>query len=459
MKKTLLVLSAALSIAGSSQAQVIKNGGLESWQTLMVDNPTGWNTSNRESGKSGVLTTSKSTDSHGGSSAIKIETKLVGSDLKFGYFTNTEGDPTSGEGGVPYSQRPTAITGWYKSDIAAGDSAIVLVVFKKAGVPLSMDVFQLYGVHSAYTQFSFPISLAVDPDSVILAFASSNAISEIGVSAGSTVTIDDVAFTGPSVTQPVPGGDFESWLTASYNTLDDWFTYGDDVAGIARTSDSYKGSYALVLTTEAGGGGGQAYGSGITNVDFDGPSMSGVPYDHASDTLVFWYKYTPQGSDSAMASVSLSKNGSGIGGSFIRLPAAATYTKVIMPLNPMMTPDSMSINIASSMNGGGQQPVEGSMLWIDEIQLTSAPLNTGLKTIFRADSRLSVYPNPFADQIELTLEGYSGDIHYTLNDITGKVVAAGKGNTIATGELGKGIYFVTVSDGTEVLAVKKIVKQ
>jgi len=460
MKRTLLTLAAAISIAGSSQAQVIANGGLESWQTVQTDNPTGWVTSNREGGLfSGVITTSKSTDSHGGSSAIKIETKVDGTDLRFGYFTNSDGDPLAGEGGVPYSQRPTHITGWYKSNIVAGDSAIVLVIFKKAGTVVSMDMFKLYGVHSSYTQFSFPLTLAVDPDSVIIAAASSNAITEVGVAAGSTITVDDLAFSGTSITQPIPGGDFESWLTASYNYLNDWFTYGDDAAGVARTSDSYKGDYALVLTTEAGGGGGTAYGSGITNADYDGPSMSGVPYNHANDTLVFWYKYTPQGNDSAMASVSLNKNGSPVGGSFIRLPAAASYTKVVMPLTPMMTPDSIRIDIASSINGGGNTPVEGSMLWVDEIQLTSQPLTTGVRNIFRADSRLSVYPNPFADRIELTLEEYTGDIQYTLNDITGKIVAAGKGNTIATSELGKGIYFITVSDGNEVLAVKKIVKQ
>jgi hypothetical protein len=461
MKRTLLTLTAAISIASSATSQVIQNGGMESWLTVETSEPSGWFTSNREGGPvTGVVTSTKSTDSHGGASAIKLESKMAGGELMFGFFVNTDGDPIEGQGGVPYSQRPTHITGWYKSDIVAGDSAIVLVIFKKAGAVVSQDVFTLTGVHSAYTQFSFALTLSVDPDSVIIAAASSNAISEIGAAAGSTVTIDDLAFSGPGITQPIPGGDFETWLATSSHFIEDWNTYGDP-GGVARTAGSYKGDYAALLTT-MGNGMGEAYGSGITNGQTNnGPIMGGKPYNHAIDTLVFWYKYTPQGNDSAMAFVSLSKNGAQVGGSFIKLGAAATYTKVIMPLSPMMTPDTISINIASSMNGGspGTEPVEGSMLWVDEVQLTSEPLNTGLRNIFRSDKNLSVYPNPFAESIELNLEGHSGELSYTLNDITGKIVASGKGNTIATGELGRGIYFVTVGDGTQVLAVKKIVKE
>jgi hypothetical protein len=456
MKKGLLTICASLCLAGGVAAQTIANGAMESWQTILVDNPNGWFTSSGEQ-ETMEPTTTKSTDAHGGTGAIRIETKSINGDLKFGFFTNSDGDPTAGEGGTPYSQKPTHITGYYKSGVVAGDSAIVLAIFKKAGAIVSMDVFHLFGTHSAYTQFSFPLSLMVVPDSVILAVASSNALTEQGVAAGSYVIIDDLAFSGPGITQPIPGGDFESWLTVSRNTIEDWYINGDRQA-VERTNDNYKGTYAISFET-VDVGGGNVFGTGISNADWDAGKGAGVPFTRMVDTLVFWYKYTPQGTDSAMAAVSVSKNGMGVAGAFMRLPAAATYTRVEMPLSAMNAPDSIRIDFSSSLNGLGHSPVAGSKLWIDEVQFTSEPLNTGVKNIFGRSRDLSVYPNPCNESVQILFEGKPSEFSYSLNDITGKQVVSGKGSTIATEQLHKGIYFVTINNGTQVLAVKKLVKE
>lgn len=459
MKKSLLSFAAMACIAGSIQAQIIVNGGMELWQSISVDQPNGWITSNTQQGNgSPLITASKTSDSHGGTGAIRLETKANGSEMEVGFFSNAE-NPLSGIGGVPYSQKPANITGYYKSNIATGDSAIVLVVFKKSGVVVSQDAFKLYGTHNTYTLFSFPLSLAVTPDSVIIAAASSNALDEVGVASGSTITIDDLAFTGTGITQPIPGGDFESWLSFVINNLESWGHYG---SAPAKTADSYKGNYAAILET-VDFGDSNVFGSGLVNGQINGSGpLPGVPYNHAVDTLVFYYKYVPGtgGNDSAVASVLLTKNGMPVGGTLVNLGAAATYTRIALTLIASNTPDSMQINIASSMNGGSQPPVAGSKLWVDEIQLTSEPLNTGIRNIFKSTADLEVYPNPFAEMIWISLPGNAAtELSYTLNDITGKVIVSGKGNTIYTDQLTKGIYFITVANSSEIIAVKKVVKQ
>ena len=130
MKKQLLTAIAVMGITAAANAQVFPNGAMENWQTLNIDEPNSWYTSNREWRLvDGQLTATKSTDGRSGF-AIKLETRVDSfGDTAFAYFSNTDGDPTAGEGGQPFSQIAQNMTGYYKSNIAPGDSAIMLVFF------------------------------------------------------------------------------------------------------------------------------------------------------------------------------------------------------------------------------------------------------------------------------------------------------------------------------------------
>lgn len=66
------------------------------------------------------------------------------------------------------------------------------------------------------------------------------------------------------------------------------------------------------------------------------------------------------------------------------------------------------------------------------------------------------YPNPFTNQINID---YDKPFEYQITDYTGRVVLSGKTDkTIATGELAKGCYLITIKN-EEVFSTKKIVKQ
>jgi len=90
--------------------------------------------------------------------------------------------------------------------------------------------------------------------------------------------------------------------------------------------------------------------------------------------------------------------------------------------------------------------------------LASTPLNIGLKNIFKNSASIGLYPNPTSN-ITVIQVNNTVKISYELNDITGKVRLTGAGNEINMISLYNGIYFVTVKNGTEVIAIKKLIKQ
>ena len=337
MNKQLLTM-AFIAASGAAYAQVIPNGNFEDWSTQSYDEPNTWFTSNREA--PGLNSVSKVTGFSG--SAIKIETKADPNnqgDFIGGFISNTEGDPTEGQGGVPFSQQPTAITGKIMANMVGNDTALLLVVFKKNGTVTSMNVFKLSGKNqTTFTDFSFPISLSAAPDSVVIACASSNLIAETGIEVGSSITIDNLAFTGPGVTQTIPNGTFDQWTTITTNMLADWDYFNNDA--LTRVTVKYKGTYALKMETKDFGDGNVGPGF-ISN----GNNNSGLPYTNTVDTLIGWYKYSTPGNDSGSVSISLSKNGIGIGGAFKVLNPTATYTYFEMPIFTMSAPDSLRISI------------------------------------------------------------------------------------------------------------------
>ncbi len=429
-----------------TKAQTITNGDFESWRAETVEKANGWFDSNREALQFlGQANVTRVPDASTGS-AIRLETTGMGMDTLFGFFSNTEGDPTAGDGGFPYSDKPTSITGSYKSNLVVGDSAIVLVVFKKAGVVISMNFYKLGGVHNTFTNFSFPIDLAVNPDSVVIAAASSDAITGIGIGVGSTITFDNLAFAGPGVTQAIPNGNFEAWSSITTNFLNSWSYFG---TGVTKSTDKYQGNFAASLQTLSD--------NGFTNPGYisvgDG-NNNGIPYSYAgSDTLVFHYKYTPASADTAAVFLTLTKGGNMIGGGFQEIYASSNYVKVELPFfNNGQAPDSISISFMSSSNFHPNR-IPGSTLILDAVQLVSSPIS-GVSNSKRI-SKGWAYPNPTTDEMRIVVqkEGQSV-LTVEIFDVLGNFISSVQQNAntgkniikISTKELQGGSYFYRLTD-------------
>lgn len=459
--KTKLLLSVALLLSAtlSSMAQDIKNGSFENWSVTAIDNPDGWVTSNTEQGGNVSEIVIKKVTGQSGS-AIQLITETTSTDTIFGFFNLSQGDPTEGEGGKPYSQKPDSITGYYKCDLKAGDSAILIVIFKKNGAVISTDIFKFTGTKTNFTRFAYKLSLSATPDSMIIAGASSNVIANMGVKPGSTITFDELAFKGTGITQTIPNGNFDSWTTDTLAKAEDWFGAG---LGLTRTNDAYKGNYATLLTSQDYGNG-FVSGAIISNSDLSqqgiGP-RGGMAYSSLNDTLVFYYKYSPSGTDTASVGFTLYKNGNIIGGNGVNLFPTATYSRVEVPIIAGSAPDTMVLVFVSS-NFPNEPTNAGSKLYIDEVQLKSQPLNTGIFTKAKNNMGITAYPNPVADKLTIELNN-AGNNTVQITDLLGRVITQQNNINnylqLDTQNWPQGVYLITITTDTGWVSSGKVIKK
>lgn len=468
MRKLLLILSFFV-LAEYAIAQDCPNGDFENWVSHPYNVPdSNWFTSNTQSLSQADTLTVWKVAGHSGQ-AIHLQTAIIGTDTLQAYVINTAGDPKSGSGGMPYTQQPTSITGYYRYNMVANDSALMIIEFKKAGVVISATQFTFRNVSgslSTFTAFSFPLNtIPTAPDSVIIGIASSN-LEGKGIQSGSWLEIDELAFSGTGITESIAGGSFDSWTAQSVDVPSDWATeaHGGNGTGVSKSTDHRAGSYSVQLTTQPGRGGGGGSGNNvevaqITTGNFSpnsGP-RGGLPYTRNSDTISGYYKYAPSGADTGMLMVMLSASGATVGGANHFFNAASAWTYFEMPFNTSTTPDSIRIDIQS---GSWNALTSGSILKIDYLQLKSQPL-LAVNDLKAAANKVLAYPNPANDIFNLRFDKMpAGPVNVKLYDIMGRVIdshnytATPSVISFQVGYLPTGMYFYEVSNNGNIIRDK-----
>jgi hypothetical protein len=367
MKKKLLLLFSVcgLSVVTSiAQTNPIPNGNFESWTSSNFNTPQNFiESSNSQAFSVGLpFNVIKTTDKYQGSYAIQLTTETAGSDTLFAYIVNdtADGDPNDWHGGFPYTQTPTGVQGYYKSNIPVGDSALFIVAFSNAGTNIGTYIVKFAGTQASYTTFSLTFSPALPsaPDSVMIAITSSNVFANTAVN-GSTITLDNISFTGVGSQPALFDGNFENWQNTIVNKPNDWFLQNDGGSstsgGAYKTTDAYKGSYAIELITYEGDNDGSPVSrAGVIstgwypNCDSNCTEQGGYPFSNQVDTLAFYYKYVPVNSDSAQVSLNFKKNDTSITFGVKTLYASASYQYVEVPFIIGQTPDTVIVNIRST---------------------------------------------------------------------------------------------------------------
>jgi len=397
----------------------IPNGSFEYWTSYPYMQPTNYATSSNVKSfqNANVANVTRTTNAYHGQYAIQLTTVAPvapATDTTGGDFSNatsTEGgDPTKWPGGIPYTQTPTGIRGYYTYNVNSADSALVGVVFKKSGKGFAFYAYALGGIHSTYTPFEFTFTPALTqaPDSIIFVATSSNLLKFNGLP-GSTAQFDSISFTGASQ-PPLMNGDFESWTDYSTPpTPNDWITSGggDNNPTFSRTADAYSGTYALELKTVTGtqgkSGTFQLNTGNIQDGEYNSVTNSfsrGFPCTLKKGKLTFYYKYAPANpKDSATINISFKLKGVAAGGAGMNLKAASSYTYVEIPFNNSTTPDSAMIQMNSSYWQGSTwqdtaKSYVGADFKIDELKLQS--ISTGI-TENSADANITFYPNPMKE--------------------------------------------------------------
>lgn len=409
MKKIIYSFSAFTLFAAAGLAQsATPNGGFEAWTIMNAELPQGYIVSSNSEAfyKCGCpANETKTTDFYHGSYAVHLQTQIGNGDTNVAYFINTNpnGNPNQWAGGIAYSQQPTGIRGYYKSAVPAGDSALILVNFKKSGASIGFFAFPLYGTHSSYTLFNFPINIPFAPDTIQFGATSSDFKDNIFM-AGSMLQIDSISFTGVSSQPTNFNGDFENWVPEVYSTPTSWYITGggsNGNPGVYQTTDKNAGTYAVELQTFLGDNNGNpvARGGGVSTGYYPhGNCMGtnclkgGLPFTNQQDTLEFYYKYAPVNGDSAEVDINFKHLGNVVSNAGTRIPtAASTYQHMKIPFNTMTTIDSVVVSFYSSSFNDTSLAFIGSDFKVDDVYFTSQ--STGIEK-FDASALMQVYPNP-----------------------------------------------------------------
>lgn len=474
MKKHLLLLFLVYIVYTASGQYSIPNGSFESWNSGTFDYPQNYQyTSNSDQFFRYQLPFNevKTTPGFHGAYSIQLTTNATASDTSIGYFLNTDpnsGNPFSWTGGMPYNQKPSGIRGYYKYNVANTDSATIIVVFSNAGTNIGTYMFKVGGLHTSFNLFNFSFSpaLTVTPDAVIFAATSSDIMTYANGVAGSILIIDSVSFTGVSVQPALFNGDFELWETQTLFFPINWYFQGD-AKGVDRTVDKVAGDYAIQLTTILGDNDGNPFARAgyISNSYWDNSCMcikGGNSFSNQIDTLAFWYKYIPSGNDTASTNLNFKLEGANIGWAGVKLPASINYKYVEIPFNIGQAPDSVIVQIQSSLWYDTLISFVGSVLKIDEMHFKSQPLYTSI-TNYTNDNGIKILPNPSNGRFVIqSIENNIKSVE--IYNITGEKVYSSMyfkqeiSTEINLFNSPKGMYLVKIYDGQK-FRIEKIVLQ
>lgn len=448
MKKSTLLLI-FLFVCAISQAQ-FTNGGFENWTVDNIKSPTGYSGSGLQSISLNGVTNVTQVAGHTGSYAVKM-LSISNPQMPFAYISNGIEDPTTGKGGVPYSQKPSTMYFWAQFDVQAGDTAVAYVMLKLGGSIVGMGSVGMIGTSAGWQQVSVPIA-SPSPiiDTVIIAFSSSNAINGFGIADGSWLIVDDISF---NTANPVPQAGFEAWDNLVIEEPMGWLDWINHVAIASgslavyeKTTDKIEGSYAMKFTVRQPNDFPNPIHT-VSNGYKNGPGDQdgGIPFTQQSGIFSGYYKFSTAVADSARATVMFTKNGVTIGGCDTILIPTGVYTKFTSTFNLPEAPDSAFVNIIGSMKWPA---IIGNVLYLDDLKFESLP------TALNAAQQDELYVNTINGSVIVQSPSKGS---YQLIDVSGQLVASGlinEGQTVITIPLRKGVYIIKVSNANQIIGKK-----
>lgn len=196
---------------------------------------------------------------------------------------------------------------------------------------------------------------------------------------------------------------------------------------VTKSSDAHSSPYAASLTNVAIGNFGFS-GSLFLGLRFDYNLLGGASYTARPSQMQFYYKYNGPASDSAYATVILTRTTSTgpqtVGqGETLLAPTTGGYAQMSVPITYVSgtQPDSIRIYFDSCI---ARRITIGATLLIDDISLSGAPL--AVRADASTQAQLTVSPNPSpAGRFQLSAPNQPAlaSASYTVLDLTGRVVA------------------------------------
>lgn len=280
-----------------------------------------------------------------------------------------------------------------------------------------------------------------------------------------------------SAQNPLPNADFEDWtqfnggIGSTYREPDGWNSANQcsqqiGTYSVTRTDVAHSGNYAAELRTR------NAF---INNIKINGVLTTatiicglntggqegGIASTLVPDSIAFWYKYAPVGSDTAYVQVLLFNGEDTVSdtrGKISVAQSAWTRASFAIPA-PTATPTVISTLFNSSWGDGslGQAEVN-STFTVDDVEFIFA---TGVNDEPQK-SPIEVYPNPVQDI--LNVSNSNGGINvFEIIDATGRSVMtrtlSGANSRLDVAALPNGLYMYQLRNtNQQVLRTGKFLK-
>jgi hypothetical protein len=267
--------------------------------------------------------------------------------------------------------------------------------------------------------------------------------------------------------QQVPNAGFEVWTNQAQP--DAWYTFSsggfvnlaskdlsEKVEGIA-SAKIQTASFSGQTTYEILSLGSAMYQFGI------GYTYKPVYFPFRPDTLVFAYKYSSPGVDTATAYIKLMKGNRTLAETEIALTKTSQWTFPSVLLTALYSnadiPDSLLIQFKSSKLRRSFFGVDGSTLHVDAVHLgyVGAPSSA---SEFSGAVNARVFPSPFSDQLTFAA---TDNVQTTVSvyDGLGREVLQGAFTntvTFSTAHLQSGMYIYALKRSDGKLKIGKLVK-
>lgn len=366
----ILIFLLAFVIILKSQNVNIPNGDFEKvYEKLYYEEPIGYNTSNpRTYNTDGLSNVIKTSDSYNGNYALKIQSYISKNKTVFSGFADYKKIISKKKilDGFSFTEKPTALKGYFQYKTSDNDSTMIYFGFKKNGNIIYYKRIGFYGNLSTYKEFIFSIdSLNITPDTAFIGFASSIPSDKKGANKASGkdnyLIIDNLSFMGAKTL--IPNGDFEEWTTykskefESFNSLNYLAVLQNKDIYAEEISDVISKTAIKIKTNEYLINGVNKKISYITTGYIDVTNNTkkaqfprfygGFAINSSPDSLCFYYKYNNNfnTNDSALIIAEFKING-------------MLYKKFIFPLTKTdkLTYKSYRLNLKSPDLPKGSHP-------------------------------------------------------------------------------------------------------
>lgn len=441
MRDFLLFNFILISLFSFSQ---IPNYEFEDWTDLEIKKPKEW----IMSGNASITS-----DASEGSNAIKLIN--TASNNAVGLVANTIVSNNL-SGGSAYTDIPLVFRFDVKYNLAAGDLAKAIAIFKARGQAIATVEFDINGNSAdTFETYKVPIQWVVStaPDTVVVVFIS-NDFDSPSLNGDGEVIFDNIIF--ESFGQPndqIENNGFEDSDVTKISHPENWYTTNNyankvfgfdyDIESVVKSDEAHHGSSVLLQNTVINGD--ILPGIAVTGNTFSENFPPAFAINTKPKYLQGYYKYQPEERDTGLIAVFFYNKGQTIGAGqlgFVSTVDEITYFS--FPINYFGNPDSASILI-SSCNLDRPRGNE-SKLWIDKLSFTNT-----IAGIVEISKSQQIYPNPATEFITIDNSGFE---RVDIINQYGKVVLSSTNSLININSLSNGSYTLRVFKGKVILNSK-----